>query len=210
MDAKRARQMKRKTLGRWFKAERDMAGMTQKEVADILGQTHMSVSSYERDGLSYRTLLQKCEQLGWEVPAEREILKTHGNTPTNTQPLFVPDLTGKDSAWPLSQEWLEENAPNVIAESLRYIKAPDNSMALTLMKGDRVLVDTSVNTFEGEGNTYVFEVNGETYIRRIARPQGEIHVIANGPSIPTWKLDPKQPVKIYGQAIGKLSGYIPL
>lgn len=210
MDMKRERQTLRKTLGRWFNTERNLRGMSQKDVAQILGHTDMTVSGYERDGLSYKTLLQKCKILGWDVPPAEDILKKHSVQLTDTQPLFVPDLTGKDSAWPLSQEWLEENAPDVIAESLRYIKAPDNSMALTLMKGDRILVDTSVNTFEGEGNTYVFEVNGETYIRRIARPQGEIHVIANGPSIPTWKLDPKQPVKIYGQAIGKLSGYIPL
>ncbi|HEH9651824.1 XRE family transcriptional regulator [Pasteurella multocida] len=77
------------------------------------------------------------------------------------------------------------------SEGIYLINIPTDSMAPTINKGDIVFVDVNVNAYVGEG-VYVFDLNGETYIKRLQRiPTGVIRALSDNPLYPPFDITEK-------------------
>lgn len=77
------------------------------------------------------------------------------------------------------------------SEGIYLINIPTDSMAPTINKGDIVFVDVSINAYVGEG-VYVFDLNGETYIKRLQRiPTGVIRALSDNPLYPPFDITEK-------------------
>ncbi|MDY0506270.1 helix-turn-helix transcriptional regulator [Pasteurella multocida] len=74
------------------------------------------------------------------------------------------------------------------SEGIYLINIPTDSMAPTINKGDVGFVDVKINSYVGEG-IYVFDLNGETYIKRLQRiPTGVIRAISDNPLYPPFDI----------------------
>lgn len=74
------------------------------------------------------------------------------------------------------------------SEGIYLINIPTDSMAPTINKGDVAFVDVKINSYVGEG-IYVFDLNGETYIKRLQRiPTGVIRAISDNPLYPPFDI----------------------
>ncbi|HHT7777530.1 XRE family transcriptional regulator [Pasteurella multocida] len=74
------------------------------------------------------------------------------------------------------------------SEGIYLINIPTDSMAPTINKGDVGFVDVKINSYVGEG-IYVFDLNGETYIKRLQRiPSGVIRALSDNPLYPPFDI----------------------
>ncbi|HDR1113280.1 TPA: helix-turn-helix transcriptional regulator [Pasteurella multocida] len=74
------------------------------------------------------------------------------------------------------------------SEGIYLINIPTDSMAPTINKGDVGFVDVKINSYVGEG-IYVFDLNGETYIKRLQRiPTGVIRAISDNTIYPPFDI----------------------
>ncbi|MFC0919746.1 XRE family transcriptional regulator [Pasteurella multocida] len=74
------------------------------------------------------------------------------------------------------------------SEGIYLINIPTDSMSPTINKGDVGFVDVKINSYVGEG-IYVFDLNGETYIKRLQRiPTGVIRAISDNPLYPPFDI----------------------
>ncbi|WP_424411428.1 XRE family transcriptional regulator [Pasteurella sp. PK-2025] len=77
------------------------------------------------------------------------------------------------------------------SEGIYLINIPTDSMAPTINKGDVGFVDVKINSYVGEG-IYVFDLNGETYIKRLQRiPTGVIRALSDNPLYPPFDITEK-------------------
>lgn len=73
-------------------------------------------------------------------------------------------------------------------DGIYLITVPTDSMSPTINKGDLVFVDTKINSYVNEG-IYVFDLNGETYIKRLQRiPTGVIRALSDNPLYPPFDI----------------------
>nr|DAN41998.1 MAG TPA: Repressor protein CI [Caudoviricetes sp.] len=74
------------------------------------------------------------------------------------------------------------------AVGIKLFKVPTDSLAPTIKPSDLVFVDTLINSYVAEG-IYVFNLNGETYIKRLQRlPTGVIRAISDNPLYPPFEI----------------------
>lgn len=90
-----------------------------------------------------------------------------------------------------SENGLLEIVGKKTTQGLYLINVPTDSMSPTIKKGDIVFVDVSINAYVGEG-VYVFDLNGETYIKRLQRiPTGVIRALSDNPLYPPFDITEK-------------------
>ncbi|AUK49434.1 XRE family transcriptional regulator [Pasteurella multocida] len=90
-----------------------------------------------------------------------------------------------------SENGLLEIVGKKTTQGLYLISVPTDSMSPTINKGDIVFVDVNVNAYIGEG-VYVFDLNGETYIKRLQRiPTGVIRALSDNPLYPPFDITEK-------------------
>ncbi|HDX1153342.1 XRE family transcriptional regulator [Pasteurella canis] len=90
-----------------------------------------------------------------------------------------------------SENGLLEIVGKKTTQGLYLINVPTDSMSPTINKGDIVFVDVSINAYVGEG-VYVFDLNGETYIKRLQRiPTGVIRALSDNPLYPPFDITEK-------------------
>ncbi|HHT7764486.1 XRE family transcriptional regulator [Pasteurella multocida] len=90
-----------------------------------------------------------------------------------------------------SENGLLEIVGKKTTQGLYLISVPTDSMSPTINKGDIVFVDVNVNAYVGEG-VYVFDLNGETYIKRLQRiPTGVIRALSDNPLYPPFDITEK-------------------
>ncbi|WP_424404780.1 XRE family transcriptional regulator [Pasteurella sp. PK-2025] len=90
-----------------------------------------------------------------------------------------------------SETGLLEIVGKKTTQGLYLINVPTDSMSPTINKGDIVFVDVSINAYVGEG-VYVFDLNGETYIKRLQRiPTGVIRALSDNPLYPPFDITEK-------------------
>ena len=71
------------------------------------------------------------------------------------------------------------------------ITVPTDSLSPTINKGDIAFVDTKINSYNGEG-IYVFDIDGETYIKRLQRiPGGIMRALSDNPLYPPFDITEK-------------------
>lgn len=74
------------------------------------------------------------------------------------------------------------------AVGIKLFKVPTDSLAPTINPSDLVFVDTHINSYVAEG-IYVFNLNGETYIKRLQRlPMGVIRALSDNPLYPPFEI----------------------
>nr|WP_288668267.1 helix-turn-helix transcriptional regulator [uncultured Haemophilus sp.]DAK32617.1 MAG TPA: Repressor protein CI [Caudoviricetes sp.] len=74
------------------------------------------------------------------------------------------------------------------AVGIKIFKVPTDSLAPTIKPSDLVFVDTHINNYVAEG-IYVFNLNGETYIKRLQRlPTGVIRALSDNPLYPPFEI----------------------
>ena len=74
------------------------------------------------------------------------------------------------------------------AVGIKLFKVPTDSLSPTINPSDLVFVDTLINNYVAEG-IYVFNLNGETYIKRLQRlPTGVIRALSDNPLYPPFEI----------------------
>jgi phage repressor protein C with HTH and peptisase S24 domain len=90
-----------------------------------------------------------------------------------------------------SIEYVPEHAKALFGNrpegSVMLINVRGDSMTGTLEPGDLIFVDTKVNFFDGDG-IYVFNFNGDTFVKRLQKVKFDLKVISDNKTYETWSL----------------------
>lgn len=76
------------------------------------------------------------------------------------------------------------NKPEAI---VKLINVRGDSMEGTIEPGDLIFVDVSVSFFDGDG-IYVFDFNGDMFVKRLQKVKSEILVISDNPRYKEWSI----------------------
>lgn len=76
------------------------------------------------------------------------------------------------------------NKPEAI---VKLINVRGDSMEGTIEPGDLIFVDVSVPYFDGDG-IYVFDFNGDTFVKRLQKVKTELFVISDNPRYREWTI----------------------
>ncbi|HGM9964243.1 TPA: XRE family transcriptional regulator [Providencia stuartii] len=74
------------------------------------------------------------------------------------------------------------------AHTIKMITVRGDSMAETFEPRDQIFVDMTVNHFDGDG-IYVFVLDNQLYIKRLQKQYKRLAVISDNPRYETWYLD---------------------
>lgn len=75
------------------------------------------------------------------------------------------------------------------ADGIYMITVPTDSMSPTIGKGDIVFIDTKETEYTGEG-IYIFDLDGETYIKRLQRvPGGVMRALSDNSLYPPFDIE---------------------
>lgn len=80
------------------------------------------------------------------------------------------------------------NKPEAI---VKLINVRGDSMEGTIEPGDLIFVDVSVSFFDGDG-IYVFDFNGDTFVKRLQKVKSEILVISDNPRYKEWSISSEE------------------
>ncbi|CQH54879.1 TPA: XRE family transcriptional regulator [Yersinia enterocolitica] len=80
------------------------------------------------------------------------------------------------------------NRPSTV---VKLINVRGDSMSGTMESGDAIYVDISVNYFDGDG-IYVFDFNGDTYVKRLQKIKNLLYVISDNPHYKEWYITPEE------------------
>lgn len=75
--------------------------------------------------------------------------------------------------------------------SVMLINVRGDSMTGTLEPGDLIFVDTLAKFFDGDG-IYVFNFNGDTFVKRLQKVKFELKVISDNKAYETWSITPEE------------------
>ncbi|MGC6389686.1 XRE family transcriptional regulator [Ewingella sp. S1.OA.A_B6] len=94
-----------------------------------------------------------------------------------------------------SIEYVPEYAKSIFGNrpqgSVMLINVRGDSMTGTLEPGDLIFVDTEVTFFDGDG-IYVFNFNGDTFVKRLQKVKFELKVISDNKTYETWALEKEE------------------
>lgn len=72
-------------------------------------------------------------------------------------------------------------------EMVKLINVRGDSMQGTIEPGDLIFVDQRVRYFDGDG-IYIFDFNGDTYVKRLQKVKSELIVISDNPKYREWSI----------------------
>ena len=75
--------------------------------------------------------------------------------------------------------------------SVKLINVRGDSMEGTIEPGDLIFVDVSVCSFDGDG-IYVFDYNGDMYVKRLQKVKSELIVISDNPRYREWSISEEE------------------
>ncbi|AIX51451.1 MULTISPECIES: XRE family transcriptional regulator [Pantoea] len=75
--------------------------------------------------------------------------------------------------------------------SVKLINVRGDSMEGTIEPGDLIFVDVAVSTFDGDG-IYVFDFNGDMFVKRLQKVKREIIVISDNPRYREWSISEEE------------------
>lgn len=71
--------------------------------------------------------------------------------------------------------------------SVKLINVRGDSMEGTIEPGDLIFVDVNVSFFDGDG-IYVFDFNGDVFVKRLQKVKSELIVISDNPRYKEWSI----------------------
>jgi phage repressor protein C with HTH and peptisase S24 domain len=80
------------------------------------------------------------------------------------------------------------NKPEAI---VKLINVRGDSMEGTIEPGDLIFVDVSVPFFDGDG-IYVFDFNGDMFVKRLQKVKSELYVISDNPRYKEWTISAEE------------------
>lgn len=75
--------------------------------------------------------------------------------------------------------------------SVKLINVRGDSMEGTIEPGDLIFVDVAVSAFDGDG-IYVFDFNGDMFVKRLQKVKSEIIVISDNPRYREWSISEEE------------------
>ncbi|WP_158784766.1 S24 family peptidase [Pantoea sp. BAV 3049] len=75
--------------------------------------------------------------------------------------------------------------------SVKLINVRGDSMEGTIEPGDLIFVDVAVCNFDGDG-IYVFDFNGDTFVKRLQKVKTELLVISDNPRYREWSISEEE------------------
>ena len=81
-------------------------------------------------------------------------------------------------------------------KSVKLINVRGDSMQGTIEPGDLIFVDVRVNYFDGDG-IYVFDFNGDTFVKRLQKVKNELFVISDNPKYREWAISPEEATMLH-------------
>ena len=139
---------------------REERNMTQNDLAKRLGTTGVSISRYERE--PGRVTVPILEQLAKALNCHVADLIGVGRSAERT--VIALPVRGKPKSLALDFEVAEELGDT---STLQAIEIEDDAMQPTMARGDRAVIDRTVNSVTRDG-IYVLDIDGMTLIQRIA------------------------------------------
>lgn len=75
--------------------------------------------------------------------------------------------------------------------TVKLINVRGDSMEGTIEPGDLIFVDVGVSNFDGDG-IYVFDFNGDMYVKRLQRVKTQLIVISDNPRYREWTISEEE------------------
>lgn len=109
---------------------------------------------------------------------------------------------GDITEWKVTKEWAKQNLPhNSGVENLCIVTGFGDSMRGLFRSGDPIIVDTGINSFQGDA-VYFFRIDNEGFIKRLQRiPHEGIRVISKNSEYETWTITENMDFEIFGRVI---------
>lgn len=196
-----------KQLGRRMAEQRKMLGMTQQQVADLVGLSFQQISSYERG--HRRPPRDRIPKLAEVLHMSVEEFFDPEDLPDDAYPatdemVSIPVIAQVNAGLPrMAEESYEEMEP-VAAHLVRggeyfWLRVEGDSMVgIGIRPGALVLVRRQPEVKDGE--IAVVDVEGEgATIKRVFRSNGELILVAENPAYPPMKV-PASKARIIGKA----------
>src|SRR5690606_5884288 len=185
-----------KQLGRRMAEQRKMLGMTQQQVADLVGLRFQQISSYERG--HRRPPRDRIPKLAEVLHMSVEEFFDPEDLPDDAYPatdemVSIPVIAQVNAGLPrMAEESYEEMEP-VAAHLVRggdffWLRVEGDSMVgIGIRPGALVLVRRQPEVNDGE--IAVVDVDGEgATLKRVYRSNGELLLVAENPAYPPMKV----------------------
>jgi len=209
-----------KTLGERLCYARTRAGMTQRQLAKLIGVRQPSISQIE-NGSTKETVNAAAIAAILNVRAlwlEKGIgaMDFDESRTSESDDLYIPQYdisgsmgngriigqTGVVRALSVNTDWIRENLggrKNI--EGICVVTGYGDSMEPLFRSGDPLIVDTHIKEFVGDF-PYFFRVGNEAYIKRLQRVPGEgFRAISENKKYETWTVRPDMDFEILGRVI---------
>lgn len=206
------------TLAQRLKQARTKKGITQSELAELVGLSQAAIQKIETGKAATST---KLIEIAKELNVEPEWLSSGtGDNPTphisssvkieladdvsNIERYRVDILDIEASAGKgvmvlddfietiTSIEYSVEEAKRLFggrpAETVKMITVKGDSMSETFEPRDQIFVDTTIDHFDGDG-IYVFVLDNQLYIKRLQMQYKKLAIISDNPRYETWYLE---------------------
>lgn len=205
-------------IGERIKQIRKARGMTLQQMADIIDSDVGNLSRLERGLQGYsETIINKIAGALKVHPSELfssdnlddtvnsySVNSLKDSRSADAYRVDVLDFSASAGAGSAGKEVVEvvrsiEYAPdharmffgNRPESSVKLINVRGDSMQGTIEPGDLIFVDVSVPFFDGDG-IYVFDFNGDTYVKRLQKIKADIFVISDNPKYREWKISEEE------------------
>lgn len=203
---------KRTTVIRWEKDAKSISGK----------YLNAAAAAYKVDP---DWLLMKTDDDGfpWAPPARAvaEVTRRYGVTRNETSPGYVRFQLLEGAAG-MGAGVVNEDYPEVIREldvaewevrrKIGFLPAPGRialitgrgpSMRPRIDHGDVVMVDTSVQAFDGDG-VYVINAGGETQVKMLQMRVDGLYVVSANPDYPAYRISEPESVHVGGRVVAVL------
>lgn len=203
-------------FGERLKQARLAAGLSQGELAGLVGIKQASIAEAEAIGKSSKKIIEYAKALKvnpeWLSTGKGKMhAETNDNLTINQyndvrgamgHGLVLRGETGQITGWQVTPEWINNNVPsNTGRKNLAIVTGFGDSMQGMFNSVDPLLVDTGVTKLEHDG-VYFFRVGDEGFIKRLQRIPGEgIRAISTNKEYESWTIKADMDFEVFGRVL---------
>ncbi|HDL7425403.1 TPA: helix-turn-helix transcriptional regulator [Yersinia enterocolitica] len=176
-------------LSRLERGKQGYSDASLKRIAEALNVTVSDLFSNDETNDTVNTYSVSAFQSGGRDNVYRvELLDFSASAGNGGQSRDVIEIIKSIEYDPEHAKVMFGNRPSTV---VKLINVRGDSMSGTMESGDAIYVDISVNYFDGDG-IYVFDFNGDTYVKRLQKIKNLLYVISDNPHYKEWHITPEE------------------
>ena len=197
--------MSRQKLGEKIKKYRLMRGLTQQELAEMIGTTAPTISKYEKGqrGVDFDMLANIAEALQVPISAffeDSEVQPINLPKPIKTVPLFDTEVSAGNGSFPEAFQPIE--LIPVDRKDVDYaFRVHGRSMEPELQDGDIVLIKALPVNYVNDGEIVVAIYDGQFYVKRIHFVDGTVMLMSDNDEYAPIIVDPRERFEVIGKVV---------